>query len=57
MIHDQLSALFQDTRPPPRFHTPAVSFDMSQRDLHDGVTLFRDALVGHVGVRLGGHDG
>lgn len=39
VIHDQLSALFRDTRPPPRFHTPAVSFDMSQRDLHDGVTL------------------
>ena len=35
VIHDQLSALFRDTRPPPRFHTPAVSFDMSQRDLHD----------------------
>ena len=39
VIHDQLSALFRDTRPHPRFHTPAVSFDMSQRDLHDGVTL------------------
>lgn len=39
MIHDQLSALFRDTRPHPRFHTPAVSFDMSQHDLRDGVTL------------------
>lgn len=39
MIHEQLSALFRDTRPHPRFHTPAVSFDMSQRDLRDGVTL------------------
>ncbi|GAA4069687.1 MULTISPECIES: LysR family transcriptional regulator [Actinomadura] len=39
VIHDQLSALFRDTRPHPRFHTPAVSFDMSQRDLRDGVTL------------------
>src|SRR5690242_3619129 len=38
VIHDQLSALFRDTRPP-RFRTPAVCFDMSQRDLHDGVTL------------------
>jgi DNA-binding transcriptional LysR family regulator len=35
VIHDQLSALFRDAR----FHTPAVSFDMSQRDLRDGVTL------------------
>ncbi|ATL32371.1 LysR family transcriptional regulator [Streptomyces formicae] len=39
VIHDQLSALFRDIRPHPRFHTPAVSFDMSQRDLRDGVTL------------------
>ncbi|MGW1109101.1 LysR family transcriptional regulator [Streptomyces sp. NPDC002540] len=39
VIHDQLSTLFRDTRPHPRFHTPAVSFDMSQRDLRDGVTL------------------
>jgi hypothetical protein len=36
VIHDQLSALFRDTRPHPRFHTPAVSFDMSQRDLRAG---------------------
>ncbi|MFD8696312.1 LysR family transcriptional regulator [Kitasatospora purpeofusca] len=39
VIHDQLSALFRDTRPHPRFHTPAVAFDMSQRDLRDGLTL------------------
>ncbi|MFD3838260.1 LysR substrate-binding domain-containing protein [Streptomyces sp. NPDC058642] len=39
VIHDQLAALFRDTRPHPRFHTAAVAFDMSQRDLHDGVTL------------------
>ncbi|MDN3027504.1 LysR family transcriptional regulator [Streptomyces sp. S.PB5] len=39
VIHDQLSALFRDTRLNPRFHTPAVSFDMSQRDLRDGLTL------------------
>lgn len=39
VIHDQLSALFRDTRPNPRFHTPAVSFDMFQRDLRDGLTL------------------
>ncbi|RJO78297.1 LysR family transcriptional regulator [Nocardia panacis] len=39
VIHDQLSALFRDARPNPRFHTPAVSFDLSQRDLRDGLTL------------------
>ncbi|MGV0743466.1 LysR family transcriptional regulator [Mycolicibacterium sp. XJ870] len=39
VIHDQLSALFRDIRPSPRFYTPAVSFDMSQRDLRDGLTL------------------
>lgn len=39
VIHDQLSALFRDARPDLRFHTPAVSFDMSQRDLRDGLTL------------------
>jgi len=39
VIHDQLSALFRDTRPRPRFHTSPVSFDMSQRDLLDGLTL------------------
>ncbi|MCX4775821.1 LysR family transcriptional regulator [Streptomyces sp. NBC_01264] len=39
VIHDQLSALFRDIRPEPRFHTPAVSFDPSQRDLRDGATL------------------
>lgn len=39
VIHDQLSALFRDTRPHPVFRTPAVSFDMSQRDLRDGLTL------------------
>jgi hypothetical protein len=39
VIHDQLSALFRDTRPHPRFHTPAVAFDMSQHDLRDGTTL------------------
>ncbi len=39
VIHDQLAALFRDTQPHPRFHTPAVSFDMSQRDLRDGITL------------------
>lgn len=39
VIYDQLSALFRDTRPSARFHTPAVSFDMSQRDLRDGLTL------------------
>ncbi|AZM56143.1 LysR family transcriptional regulator [Streptomyces sp. WAC 01529] len=39
VIHDQLAALFRDIRPHPRFHTPAVSFDMSQRDLRDGLTL------------------
>ncbi|KOV11594.1 LysR family transcriptional regulator [Streptomyces sp. XY431] len=39
VVHDQLSALFRDIRPHPRLHTPAVSFDMSQRDLRDGVTL------------------
>ncbi|WP_405490812.1 LysR family transcriptional regulator [Nocardia sp. NBC_00511] len=38
-IHDQLSALFRDTRPDLRFHTPAVSFDMFQHDLRDGLTL------------------
>ncbi|MFD6158070.1 LysR family transcriptional regulator [Nocardia sp. NPDC060256] len=36
-IHDQLAALFRDANP--QFHTPAVSFDLSQRDLHDGRTL------------------
>lgn len=39
VIHDQLSVLFRDIRPHPRFRTPAVSFDISQRDLRDGVTL------------------
>ncbi|MEU1206904.1 LysR family transcriptional regulator [Nocardia sp. NPDC005825] len=39
VIHDQLSALFRDIRPTPQFHTPAVSFDLSQRDLRDGLTL------------------
>ncbi|WP_067714084.1 LysR family transcriptional regulator [Nocardia yamanashiensis] len=39
VIHDQLSSLFRDTHPSPRFHTPAVSFDLSQRDLLDGLTL------------------
>ncbi|MCP9951283.1 LysR substrate-binding domain-containing protein [Actinomadura madurae] len=39
VIHDQLSALFRDIRPHPHFHTPAVSFDMYQRDLRDGLTL------------------
>lgn len=39
VIHDQLAALFRDIRPQPRFHTPTVSFDMSQRDLHNGLTL------------------
>ncbi|MFE9580992.1 LysR family transcriptional regulator [Nocardia sp. NPDC006044] len=39
VIHDQLAALFRDIRPSPRFHTPAVSFDMSQHDLRDGRTL------------------
>ncbi|MFE3187560.1 LysR family transcriptional regulator [Nocardia sp. NPDC059240] len=39
VIHDELAALFRDTRPQPRFRTPAVSFDMSQRDLRDGLTL------------------
>ncbi|MFJ4185432.1 LysR family transcriptional regulator [Kitasatospora sp. NPDC089509] len=39
VIHDQLSALFQDIRPHPRFRTPAVSFDLSQHDLRDGLTL------------------
>ncbi|GAB0107227.1 LysR family transcriptional regulator [Nocardia sp. JMUB6875] len=39
VIHDQLSALFRDIRPQPRFHTPPVSFDLSQRDLRDGLTL------------------
>ncbi|MFB7949105.1 LysR family transcriptional regulator [Kitasatospora phosalacinea] len=39
VVHDQLSALFRDVRPHPRFHPAAVSFDMSQRDLRDGVTL------------------
>ncbi|MET8862815.1 LysR family transcriptional regulator [Nonomuraea sp. NPDC004580] len=39
VIHDQLSALFQEARPHPRFHTLAVSYDMSQRDLRDGATL------------------
>ncbi|WP_040808309.1 LysR family transcriptional regulator [Nocardia concava] len=38
-VHDQLSGLFRDIRPHPRFVTPAVSFDMSQRDLRDGLTL------------------
>ncbi|MFB8004008.1 LysR family transcriptional regulator [Nocardia sp. NPDC056000] len=37
VVHDQLSALFRDMNP--RFQTPAVSFDMSQRDLRDGLTL------------------
>ncbi|WP_228795543.1 MULTISPECIES: LysR substrate-binding domain-containing protein [Nocardia] len=39
VIHDQLSALFRDTRHSPRFQTPAVSFAMFQRDLRDGLTL------------------
>ncbi|UFS94205.1 LysR family transcriptional regulator [Nocardia huaxiensis] len=39
VIHDQLSALFRGPRLTPRFHTPAVSFDPSQRDLRDGLTL------------------
>ncbi|WP_329296836.1 LysR substrate-binding domain-containing protein [Streptomyces pseudovenezuelae] len=38
VIHDRLAALFRDTRPHPRFHTPTVSFDMSQGDLHNGLT-------------------
>ncbi|MFF0495372.1 LysR family transcriptional regulator [Nocardia aobensis] len=45
VIHDQLCALFRDTSP--RFHTPAVSFDISQRDLRDGLTL---APAGEVAV-------
>ncbi|WP_019926351.1 LysR substrate-binding domain-containing protein [Nocardia sp. BMG111209] len=39
VVHDELAAVFRDIRPHPRFHTPAVSFDMSQRDLRDGRTL------------------
>ncbi|MFE0464734.1 LysR family transcriptional regulator [Kitasatospora sp. NPDC058965] len=39
VVHDQLTAVFRDVRPHPRFHTPAVAFDMSQRDLRDGLTL------------------
>ncbi|GLW71506.1 hypothetical protein Kpho02_38050 [Kitasatospora phosalacinea] len=39
VVHDQLSALFRDVRPHPRFRTTAVPFDMSQRDLLDGATL------------------
>lgn len=39
VIHDELSALFRDARPLPQFRTPAVPFDMSQRDLRDGLTL------------------
>ncbi|WP_067562109.1 LysR family transcriptional regulator [Nocardia acidivorans] len=39
VIHDQLAATFQDAGPILRFHTPAVSFDMLQRDLRDGLTL------------------
>ncbi|MGW4249881.1 LysR family transcriptional regulator, partial [Nocardia sp. NPDC004722] len=39
VIHDQLAALFRGIRPEPRFTTPAISFDMSQRDLFDGRTL------------------
>ncbi|GAB2541012.1 LysR family transcriptional regulator [Nocardia heshunensis] len=39
VIHDLLSTPFRDIRPRPRFHTPAISFDMSQRDLRDGLTL------------------
>ncbi|AYF76258.1 LysR family transcriptional regulator [Nocardia yunnanensis] len=38
-IHDQLSALFHNTHPTPQFRTPAVSFDLSQRDLLDNLTL------------------
>ncbi|MEC3914768.1 LysR family transcriptional regulator [Nocardia sp. CDC160] len=38
-IHDQLSALFREAHPNPRFHTLAVSFDLSQHDLRDGLTL------------------
>ncbi|MFF2551300.1 LysR family transcriptional regulator [Nocardia sp. NPDC058058] len=38
-VHDQLSALFQDIHPTPQFQTPAISFDMYQRDLRDGRTL------------------
>ncbi|GIG69296.1 LysR family transcriptional regulator [Phytomonospora endophytica] len=39
VVHDQLTTLFRDIRPQPRFHTPAVAFDMSQTDLRDGATL------------------
>ncbi|MFE2955899.1 LysR family transcriptional regulator [Nocardia tengchongensis] len=39
VVHDQLAALFRDTEPQPRFRTPAISFDIAQRDLHDGLTL------------------
>jgi len=39
VVHAQLSALFRDARPNPHFLTPAVSFDMSQQDLRDGLTL------------------
>lgn len=39
VIHDQLSGLFRDAGPAPRFHTPAISFDLSLRDLRDGHTL------------------
>ncbi|MEV6073020.1 LysR family transcriptional regulator [Nocardia sp. NPDC052001] len=39
VVHDELAAVFADTVPNPRFHTPAISFDMAQRDLFDGITL------------------
>ncbi|MFF0268009.1 LysR family transcriptional regulator [Kribbella sp. NPDC004536] len=39
VIHDQLAALFRDAQPNTLFRTPAVSFDMYQRDLRDGLTL------------------
>ncbi|MFB7716780.1 LysR family transcriptional regulator [Nocardia sp. NPDC056100] len=38
-VHDQLAALFRDIQPTPRFRTPAISFDLFQRDLRDGLTL------------------
>ncbi|MBL1078815.1 LysR family transcriptional regulator [Nocardia sp. 2] len=39
VIYDQLSGLFRDAVPSPRFRTPTVSFDLSQYDLRDGLTL------------------
>ncbi|WP_433565680.1 LysR substrate-binding domain-containing protein [Nocardia sp. CA-151230] len=38
-VHDQLTALLRAAGREPRFHTPALSFDIVQRDLRDRATV------------------